>query len=220
MTLDTAGTVLMVLNGDPDQLRHHVKPERYEFMLAIDGALDSLRALDIMPDAVTGDFDSVSEEALSWARQRDVHVDHRPEQDTTDVEKGLNYLREREYGRVDVAGAGGTRLDHRLAGLETLARHADRMRLRLLDRVAVGHFLAGPDELRLPGMVDHTCSVLPLFPAEGVTMEGFRWPLRDQDMGAGLVGSYSNEITGDPAKVSLEQGCVLVYVHLRPGKPA
>ncbi|AJE48223.1 thiamine diphosphokinase [Celeribacter indicus] len=137
-------------------------------LAAADGAAE--RALDegVIPDAVIGDFDSLS--AAGQARLRPDSLFHVPEQDSTDFEKCLARIR---APMVFGVGFTGERIDHELSVYHVLARYPDRNCVIVGERDVVVH---APPELAL-GIAPGTR--VSLFPMAEVTgrSEGLRWPI-------------------------------------------
>ena len=176
-----------------------------DFIIAADGGLTHAQNLNITPNEILGDFDSLGFEPVG-ANVFPV------EKDDTDamlaVRRGLD-LGYREfilYGSLD-----GPRLDHTIANFQTL--HF------LADRGTVG-YLAGCDYLvtvvkdgsiTFPAGLSGTISVFCLgADAEGVTMEGLYYPLESATLTAGFPLGVSNHFTGEKAGITVEKGSLLV----------
>jgi thiamine pyrophosphokinase len=153
-------------------------------LVAADRGADRLLRLGERPEAVIGDLDSIS--ATARALLGDA-VHPIPEQDTTDFDKAL-----RNIAAPFVIGLGfsGARLDHGLAALNTLVRHAHR-RCFLVGQGDVT-FLAPPQiTLNLAAG-----SRLSLFPMRRVTgrSTGLRWPIDGLDFAPDARTGTSNEV--------------------------
>lgn len=155
-------------------------------VVAADGGADRLLAHGVEPEAVFGDFDSISAPARARLEGRLFPI---PEQVTTDFDKAL-----RSISAPFVLGLGfaGQRLDHGLAVLNTLARHPGSRCLVLSGTDVV--FLA-PSELSLRLRKGTRLSLFPMGPATGES-EGLHWPLQGLDFAPdGMIGT-SNEVSG------------------------
>ena len=176
-----------------------------DFVIAADGGLRHTEKLGIVPQEILGDFDSLGY-TPTGANVFPV------EKDDTDamlaVRRGLE-LGYREfvlYGSVD-----GSRLDHTVANFQTLQF--------LADRGAAG-YLVGKDFLitvvkegaiAFPAGCRGTLSVFCLgSDASGVTLEGLYYPLKNGKLTAGFPLGVSNHFTGDPARISVGRGSLLV----------
>lgn len=185
-----------------------------DFIVAADGGLTHTEKLGITPDEIIGDFDS-----LGYAP---VGANVFPvEKDDTDamlaVRRGLE-LGYREfvlYGSLD-----GPRLDHTVANFQTLQYLADR---------GARGFLAGCRELVTVvknGSISFSegCSgTVSVFcmgaDARGVTLEGLYYPLEKGCLTAGFPLGVSNHFTGEPARISVEDGSLLVLWDRKNGFP-
>lgn len=171
-------------------------------LVAADGGADRALAADRVPDAVIGDFDSVSATALAAIPEN--RLFHIAEQDSTDFDKALRSI---AAPFVLCLGFLGGRLDHTLAALSTLVAHRTK-RCILLDSGDIC-FHAPPD-IRLDLVPGTRLSLYPLAAVEGES-DGLRWPI------AGLrfrpddrIGT-SNEVTG-PVRLRFQQPGMLVIL--------
>ena len=188
--------------------------QKDDFIIAADGGLMHTEKLGIQPHEILGDFDSLGH-VPEGANVFPV------EKDDTDamlaVRRGLS-LGYREfvlYGSLD-----GPRLDHTIANFQTLQF--------LADRGAVG-YLAGTDYLvtvvkegsiSFPAGCTGTVSVFCLGKdAEGVTLEGLYYPLEDGTLSAGFPLGVSNHFTGEPSRITVTQGSLLVLWDKENGFP-
>jgi thiamine pyrophosphokinase len=141
------------------------------------------------------------------------------EKDDTDamlaVRKGLELGCHRFvlYGALE-----GPRLDHTVANFQTLQF--------LADRGAQG-FLVGKDtvvtviknsSLVLPALQEGIVSVFCMGrDAVGVTIEGLQYPLENGMLSAGFPLGVSNHFVGQEAKISVEDGSLLVLYPIQAG---
>lgn len=173
-------------------------------IVGADGGADRLLRLGVEPEAVIGDFDSISAEAQARLKGRLFPI---PEQETTDFDKALRMI-----NAPFVLGIGfeGARIDHGLAVLNGLVRHPERRCFILGSRDVT--FLAPPDlRLNLP-----KGSRLSLFPMGGVQgqSEGLRWPIEGLTFAPdGMIGT-SNEVSG-PVRLRFDAPKMLVILPVR-----
>ena len=172
-------------------------------LVAADGGADRLLRFGVEPEAVIGDFDSISKAAQARLAGR-LHPIR--EQATTDFDKAL-----RSIAAPFVLGLGfsGARLDHGLAVLNGLVAHPDRRCLILSPQDVV--FLA-PRVLALDLPVGSRFSLFPMGPVEA-TSAGLRWPLQGIGFApSGMIGT-SNEVSG-PVRLSFSADAMLVIMPL------
>lgn len=186
--------------ADPDQLRFALA--RAPHLVAADGGANMALAEGLMPDAVIGDFDSVSAETLAAIpAERHIRV---AEQETTDFEKCLV--------RTDaplILGVGfwGARADHGLAVLSAMVRHAGRPCLLLGDEDVI---FATPPTIDLALDEGTRLSLFPLAPTSGES-RGLRWPIDGIRFAPdGMIGT-SNAATG-PVSLRFHRPGMLVIL--------
>lgn len=184
-----------------------------DWLVCADGALAHLVDLQLWPDLLVGDFDSVSLDLLAAAKARGVEIiTFPPEKDYTDTELAWQEVRQRGYRQILVAGGWGGRLDHSLANLLLFAPYAEHgYRICLTDGTTDAYFVT--DELVLERCQDKLVSIIAVTPtAQGVTARGFRWPLAEADFHWGQGLGISNIPIADTVSVQVRQGILLVVV--------
>ena len=185
-----------------------------DFVIAADGGLQHTKKLNIRPDAILGDFDSLGY-TPEGANVFPV------EKDDTDamlaVRKGLQ-LGYREfllYGSLD-----GPRLDHTVANFQTLQYLADHGASGYLVGKEYLVTVVKDGSLFFPAGAEGTVSVFCMgADAEGVTLEGLYYPLEKGTLSAGFPLGVSNHFTGQQAKISVTKGSLLVLWDRKNGFP-
>lgn len=172
-------------------------------VVAADGGADEALRHGLIPEAVIGDFDSLSDAAR--ARLPEARLHHVAEQDSTDFSKCLTRI---EAPFVLAVGFTGRRLDHTLAALTTLAARPGPPCLMLASEEVV---FAAPATLSIDLPAGTRVSLYPLGPASGRST-GLRWPIDGIDFSpAGRVGT-SNEALG-PVGITMS-GPMLILLPL------
>lgn len=173
-------------------------------IVGADGGADRLLALGVEPEAVIGDFDSISAVAQARLAGRLFPI---AEQETTDFDKAL-----RSIAAPFVLGLGfaGARLDHGLAVLNALVRAPTRRALILSPQDVT--FLA-PLEMELALPLGTRLSLYPMGAVEGESA-GLRWPLQGLRFAPdGMIGT-SNEVSG-PVRLRFSAAKMLVILPVR-----
>ena len=185
-----------------------------DYILAADGGLRHLQKLNLAPDGIIGDFDSLGY-VPAGAQVFPV------EKDDTDAmlaaKKGLE-LGYREfifYGSLD-----GPRLDHTISNFQTLQYLADRDAIGYL----VGHdyivTVIREETLEFPAEAEGILSLFCLgYDAEGVTLENLHYPLQQGKLTCGFPLGVSNHFIGRSARISVEKGSLLALWDRKNGFP-
>jgi thiamine pyrophosphokinase len=200
---------LVVANGVP--LSHErllAAVADADYVLAADGGVNALLSAGITPQALLGDFDSLSAdlpESIVRIPARD--------QNYTDLDKAIGFLIESGAGRITMTGVTGGRLDHTLGALGVLAKYGRSLPLILMDDYATGVLVDGEIELlTTPGQ---TISLLPLGTVESIATTGLKWNLSNETLGLGKRDGTSNVATGDSVTITVGAGDLVAYIHHR-----
>ncbi len=180
-----------------------------DLLICADGGANAAHALALHPDLIIGDFDSIDPMVLQSYRAAGVRCEHLARQDDTDFEKALLALRERGIADLDIIGATGGLLDHALGNLSILLRYVRGMRVMLVDpHYRIDVITTSAVFTSVPG---ERISIVPLLPAEGVTLIGLKYPLYEARLSAGILEGTCNEAMSDRFEVHLRTGIVLVF---------
>ncbi len=137
-------------------------------IVAADGGADHCLRNGLLPEAVIGDFDSISAQARGVIPSARLH--RVADQETTDFDKALRVI---AAPFVLALGFTGARIDHGLAVFNALVRHADRPCIVIGPRDVVFH---APAEIRLQMRVGDRVSLFPMAPVTGRST-GLHWPI-------------------------------------------
>lgn len=183
-------------------------------VVAADGGAIGAEALDLRPQLVVGDGDSLGGPAISRLRGQGIEVRLvATDKDESDTELAVVAAVDLGASSITILGAfGGPRLDHALANVALLAHPAlHRIPACLLDERSRVRLLVGPGDLVLDGRVGDIVSLLPVgVDAEGVATAGLRFPLRDETLRAGPARGLSNVREAARATVRIRDGSLLV----------
>ncbi|MFN3662184.1 thiamine diphosphokinase [Yoonia sp.] len=172
--------------------------------VGVDGGADHLLDRDIMPKAVIGDMDSLSEAARDRFSDLLCHV---AEQESTDFEKALTRV---AAPHIIALGFTGGRMDHALSVLNVMARHLHRTVL-LVDADDVS-YLAPQGDSVITMSAGARVSLMPLGDVHA-SVSGVRWPFTDWALNPTGRNSASNMAMGGPVRISA-QGPLLVTLPL------
>ena len=177
-------------------------------VIAVDGGYAHVEGAGCAPDAVIGDFDS-----LGYVPEGDAVIEHPVHKDASDLELALEYAANRGFTRAIVYGALGGRLDHSVANLQMCARFAEQgTDVQIIGVDCIVDILVGPGTLALPTCEQGTVSVFSAVDeSRGVTERGMEYPLEGATLTNRTTLGLSNELIGQPASVSVEQGTLFIF---------
>lgn len=196
---------------DLSGVKQRLRPD--DWLICADGALAKVMALELLPDLLIGDFDSVSPELLQQADNLGVQRLTMPaEKDFTDTDLALRAAVDAGYREVLLVGAFGGRLDHALANLFILPPYIRQgVQISLTDGETDVHLVT--EQLTLANCRERLVSLLPLTEqVSGVTLEGFYYPLHNHTLRWGDSIGISNVPLQSEVSVRLGSGILLVIV--------
>ncbi|MBN9344754.1 MAG: thiamine diphosphokinase [Devosia sp.] len=165
-------------------------------LVGADGGADQIVAAGLKPEAIIGDFDSLSNVDEWLGRTRLLRI---PEQETTDFEKALYST----SAPVTIAmGMTGKRFDHTLAALDAVTKHARDRVVILVDEADIAVALTGPFSFEVAPR--ERVSVHPLLPIRFKRSIGLRYPLDGLRLAPGERTGTSNEAVDGPFRIEPE----------------
>jgi thiamine pyrophosphokinase len=171
-------------------------------IVGADGGADRILALGHMPEAVVGDFDSISPVAQARLAGRLFPL---TEQMTTDFDKALRSI---AAPFVLAVGFAGARMDHGLAVLTSLTAHPDRICLVLGPQDVV--FLA-PPRMALTLTPGDRLSLYPMARVTGRS-QGLEWPIDGLEFAPdGMIGT-SNRVTTAEVRIEMDAPAMLAIL--------
>lgn len=185
-------TTAVVANGEVPASELSVRLLRkMKRVVCCDGALQKLLSVNIIPDVVVGDGDSMDREELS-RYGIPYHADKSEEYN--DLQKALKYCMANGCDNVLLMGCGGLREDHFIANLSIMSMYSKKMRLPMLTEHGVFNVLRGRAQYHaIPGM---QVSVFPSNPQTKLSFNGLKYPVNSRSFNWLWEGSL-NEALGD-----------------------
>ncbi|WP_417584483.1 thiamine diphosphokinase [Pelagibacterium sp.] len=192
------GPLLIVGGGDVDPEMLAALADMAVALVGADSGGDVLVAAGLVPDAVIGDMDSVTDTARFPSTTRVLDL---PEQDTTDFEKCLYST----LAPVTLAlGMTGGRFDHTLAALHAVTVHASERRIVLVDGHDLAVGVAG--SIRIKVGAGERVSIYPLGRTSFSGSKGLLYRLDGLEMVQGQTIGTSNRAVEDIVEIEVAPG--------------
>jgi thiamine pyrophosphokinase len=211
---DRAGLIVTGGTIDFDFARAFLANQSFDKIIAVDGGLTALSQLNLKPDAVVGDFDTVEESVLSEYRNFSGEITwdiHKPEKDETDTELALSTAMKLGCKELVLLGATGGRLDHFMGNLHLLYYCLKQgMNASIVDSKNRITVLEKGRVFEVERMWGNYISFLPLsMDVKGITLTGFKYPLTQKDISIGTSLCISNELTGASGSIEFDSGVLI-----------
>jgi thiamine pyrophosphokinase len=201
-------------------------------IICCDGALHKLVSINIIPDIVVGDGDSMDAQLLppqtnienpqidSGSLCRDAinrvstngheipYFQDRSEE-YNDLQKALKYCNSKGYDNILLMGCAGLREDHFIANLSIMVMYSERLNLAMLTEHGV--FNAFQGVATFASFTGMQVSVFARNPHTKLTFQGLKYPVNNRSFNWLWEGSL-NEAVGESFTVEAEdKGAVVVY---------
>ncbi|MFK7973306.1 MAG: thiamine diphosphokinase [Rickettsiaceae bacterium] len=201
-------TTIIVANGNLIKC-NKILNSRDVFIVATDGGYDKCRQLNITPNIVIGDRDSlVSKNCPNYLYVAD--------QNTTDLEKAILYCKDRGMHNILMLGICGGELDHALNNIMLITKYLDsNMQFTIYDqyddnRIKISYLL-NQGQLRFTCAKHATISILPL-PIAKISTTGLKWELNEELLNLDTHTSVRNSAAIEDIKINCLSGKSIVIV--------
>ena len=192
-----------------------IKLQPKTFVIAVDGGARHCLNRGIVPGVVIGDFDSLTDkQRLELVKENAEFIPFPPDKDETDLELALTYAMKKGATAITLYGVLGGRWDMSFANIFALANPSySEIRFHIIEDQTEMFLLRGRETLNIEGAPGDTISVIPLSPTiNGLTYTGLEWPLDHAAIPFSSPRGVSNKMLNKKAKITLENGIVLVIV--------
>jgi len=205
---------LIVANGfkPGKSLIRSLKKYGYDFLIAADGGANNLRELNILPDLVIGDLDSILTDTLNWVKKSSEVVQIKRQNDT-DVEKAIKYIIKKKCPQAIIIGGTGNRLDHSIANLSFLIKYFDKINLLLVHMDSILIPYSGYNEIKV--RKGEIISLYTFKPGVEVSAKGLKYKLNKTSLMFGVKDSTSNIAVSNKISLNAENGIAFLIRGLK-----
>ena len=178
-------------------------------VVVLDSAIWRVLDLGIKVDVLLGDFDRRLDLDAVRERQYPIEIVHTPDQNKTDLDKGIEFLIERGYPAVNIVWATGRRADHSITNMTSLVRYNARIRTVMFDDHSRIFPLVGRFEKWYEASTP--ISLIPVGTVSGIVTEGLTYNLADEALTLGYRTGSSNEAARDGfVRIEARSGDLLI----------
>ncbi|WP_019228505.1 thiamine diphosphokinase [Sedimentibacter sp. B4] len=205
---------LIIANGD-DVDKTSLENINIDYVICADGGLEKAEKLQVVPDLIIGDFDSVHGDVLEKYKRSSEIMKYPAEKDFTDMELSIEIAVKKGFRDILLVGAtGGPRLDHSLANMMLLEKYYKLgINIIIVDNNNKIQIISDNCNMLLDKKRETFVSLIPLTEEiNGLTLEGFKYPLDRVVVKRGSTLCVSNEIISDNGRIILEGGTALLFI--------
>jgi len=210
----------LILTGGvwPSDERVRMLTRDCDFVICCDGAAKDARRLDIIPNILIGDMDSISSEDHAYLMEKGVKERRLPaEKDETDTEAACRYAISHGASKAVLVGGLGARMDHSFGNIQCLwMLHMEGIEARMVSGCEVAYIVT--TTYRLGRYNGCTFSLIPLLPqTEVFRMTGVKYPLVHTPLLFGSTLGISNVVADPGAQLTMQSGMALLIINIREG---
>jgi thiamine pyrophosphokinase len=182
------------------------KPQENDLIIAADGGYSTLKKLNIKPDLVVGDFDSLGE-----APKNETVIKHPIKKDDTDTLLAVKIGLEKGYKTFVIYGAVGGRLDHTVATIQTATFVAENGGIAYIYDGNHTVTAIKNSSIKFSNDAKGYISIFALSGvAKGVSIKGLLYELNDAEITPYFPVGVSNEFIGKESKISVTDGILTI----------
>lgn len=186
---------------DYEYIRSFISEE--DFIICADGGYNHAKNMNIKPDILIGDMDSVTD------FMHDAEVLKYPaDKDFTDGELCIKYAKEKGIDELLLVGMTSERLDHTINNILMMASFP---KAKIVDENNEIYILK--DNLTIIGKKGKTLSIIPVSgDLEGISTKGLLYSLNKENLFFASCRGNSNVITDDKCEITAQKGMAIVIV--------
>ncbi|MBN2479116.1 MAG: thiamine diphosphokinase [Parachlamydiales bacterium] len=205
---------IIFLNGFlPDKrIINHINTS--STLIAADGAVNEMKKLDLIPDLIIGDEDSVIHQ------NKNIKTIKILDQNYTDFEKCIFYVKEQNLLPALVLGINGGEIDHVLGNIQVILKHANNQELYFLDtyekksnsEISIGikmGIVLSNNKLSIDLKHQSTISIIS-FDAATINSKNLNWELENKKLNIDGVLALRNKNTKNSIELEIVEGKALV----------
>ena len=177
-----------------------------EYVIAADGGVEKLKALNITPDLILGDFDS-----LGYVPQGDNVLIYKVEKDDTDMMLAVKTAVELGYNDLELFGGTGGRIDHTIANFQTMLWASKRgCHIKMTDKDYI-YYVITDSSITVKGKKGDGLSVFAIGGnADKVDIHGAKYVAEQLYLTSDNPTAVSNSFTGKTVEISVQKGSLLI----------
>ena len=207
---------VVVLNGDfnsPDQFYKDII-NCSDIKLAADGGARLFKSLNIEPEYIVGDFDSLTEAELDFWKERNVTLERHPvDKDKTDGELSIDYCNRLDCDTIILIGSMGGRFDQQLANIYLL-EYSLNLNIEAVIREKNLEIGIIEESKEISGYQGWHLSLLPLDKkVDDISISGTKYDVDGLELLRSYTRGISNRVVDDVFRITVGKGRLIYILH-------
>ncbi len=200
---------IILANGFPPDRKtvRFLQNKGYTTLLCADGGANSAKTLDLIPQYIIGDLDSIKPDVYEYysGKSNIIKINR---QDDTDVEKCLKFVIKKKHDEVVLLGATGDRLDHSFCNLGIVLKYFSKIKMMIIHQRSL--LAAYTGNIILNTIPNEIISLYGIDSKTRVKSSGLKYPLKNIALPFGQKESTSNIAVNNKVQLQIKGGIIFV----------
>lgn len=194
-----------------------------DYLIAADGGVKYILKLGLMPNAVIGDFDSISPALQKKLLQKNIElIKHPRKKDETDFELALQLTLKRKFNKIIIFGILGDRIDHLLANIFLITKmqiENPLIKIKIIE--GNKEIFVLNKKIIINGKIGDEVSIIPISEKlENIVTVGLEYKLYHENLFFGSTRGISNFMVKTSAKITASNGTAVIEHNSLKKNPA
>lgn len=205
---------LIIANGKSPTLKvvNYFIKKGYDTIICADGGANSARKLNLLPDFIIGDLDSISKDNLKYY-SKTTSVLKYDRQNDTDVEKCLKFAIKNKFNQAVLLGVTGDRLDHTICNLGIVIKFMKQIKILIAAEKSL--LVPVKKSISFSSINGETISIYAFNKKTKISSIGLKYKLYKTALPFGVRESTSNVSTKDNVTIKVENGVAFIIRELQ-----
>jgi thiamine pyrophosphokinase len=201
--------IAIIANGSVNNHNMHKEMlKQFNIIICADGGANISRTLEITPNYIIGDMDSIHDSNLTYFKEKNkTKIIKDLNQNKTDLELAISLAQSLDPSEIIIFGAIGNRIDHTLSNILCLIKIKKHIKSMIVDDKNTIELIDKNTEI-IEGKND-LISVIPLSDVSKLNYTGLKWNVNNINTKSGWFG-ISNEILEEKATINFSSGKILL----------
>ena len=186
----------------------------FDTIIAVDNGLKILNEINVKPNHIVGDFDTVNKDILDLYLEDSSIKIHKfnPIKDNTDTDIAIRLAIELKSYEIIILGGIGSRIDHILGNIQVLKYALDNnIKCEIIDENNEIQLINKTTALNKYEIDKKYVSLIPLTEkVENINLKGFKYELENGELTIGSSLGISNEIVEEQAIIEFDNGILVM----------
>tara|TARA_B110000196_G_scaffold93913_1_gene81224 strand:- start:191 stop:808 length:618 start_codon:yes stop_codon:yes gene_type:complete len=198
--------IILVLNGNlfkKSELTLFLK--KYNKIICVDGAANKVINAKIKPNYIIGDLDSISRTNLIKYKNKIIKLKN---QNYNDLQKALNWLKNKGINDIDIIGFDGKRADHMINNFNIIIDSINDLNIKIITEK--GTFYTVDKNITFSNVLNKSISIFNKNLNNKISSKGLKYELKDRILKNIYDGTLNLAIKNDVSLITNQK--ILIFI--------